>query len=233
MEQGERKKLKDTAPTPLGSNASLIKQHHTAVPKEFQFKYTQNDILNEFGGYCQFLLLIKNNLYSSLFNFEAHKRWHATTIVIELFQRKLDNNNKTVPFRQSKNLLLSWLKFLITYWYSNEHILHLCDVSCFNLENLPLDNDTIDPTSTGPGSMVYQENFSVLKEIKYFMLFFRFIRSNQKLYPKQQMLANNIYNIFKYRYNDRISFKYTNAELNLMLSYFNKKLDELIVKRMN
>jgi len=213
------------------SSPPAVKHSHT-IPEFFQqpkYILLQNNLLCEFGGYCQFLLLITNtNLYSSRYSFEQHKKWHSSKIVLELCQRKLDN--KIVPFRQSRNFLLSWLKYLIRHWYNDEYIHQLCDVTCFDLEEVQCDVETFDPTSTGPGRIIHQENFTDLKEIKYLMLFFRLISSDAKLYNKQRMLANNIYNIMKCRYNDKISFDYASYEIKSMLKHFNDKLDELIIQ---
>jgi hypothetical protein len=214
------------------SSPLSVKHCHT-ISKFFQqqpkYVLLQNDLLCEFGGYCQFLLLITNaNLYSSRYTFEHHKKWHASKIVLELCQRKLDT--KIVPFRQSRNFLLSWLKYLIRHWYSNDYVHQLCDVTCFDLERIPCDVETFDPMSSGPGRIIHQENFTDLKEIKYLKFFFKLISLDAKLYTKQRMLANNIYSIMKCRYDDKITFYYASFEINSLLTQFNAKLNELIVQ---
>jgi hypothetical protein len=206
--------------------ASSTKYSHTVPELQPNYILMQNNILSEFGCYCQFLLIITKNLYSSRWNFESHKKWHSAKIVCELFQRKMDT--KVIPFRQSKNLLLTWLKILIRHWHDEEYIHLLCDMTCFDLENVTYDIVTFDPTSTGPGGGIQQENFTDLKEIKYFMLFFRLISLDTKLYLKQRMLANNIYNILKCRYTNKITFKFINSEIKSMLIHFNGKLNELM-----
>lgn len=105
----------------------------------------------EFSLFNELFLILRNLCNTHIQSYHTHLLWHGIDICAEIFNRKFDASN-TFAFRQSRQVLLSWISFIIDKVNLNNYdfVSGLCDLRCYNISQINVDKNIFDRNSIGP-----------------------------------------------------------------------------------
>lgn len=105
----------------------------------------------EYSLFNELFLLMRHMCSKHIQSYHMHLLWHGIDICTEIFIRKMD---KTIScaFRQSRQLLLAWIAFIIDKINSNDYefVAGLCDLRCYTFSDIRVDKNLLDKNSIGP-----------------------------------------------------------------------------------
>lgn len=110
--------------------------------------------LLEYSLYAEIFIVLKQMCTVDIQSYHSHLLWHGIDICAELFNRKIEDltKNNCPIFRQSRQVLLSWIAYIIHKINSNDYdfVSGLCDTRCYKLSDIPIDENLFDSKSIGP-----------------------------------------------------------------------------------